>query len=127
MTLKTAAFGAVFLVSNADPGLLALVRESFAASNAIAASTGVVREALTEGPLPRLAGPAARAEAVILPELGRAVRILRTKAPEQVAGYRSIVLTAAEEVARASGGINEDEAAMIAKVRAALDTALDEG
>lgn len=123
MTLKTAAFGAVFLVSNADPGLLALVRESFAASNAIAASTGAVREALTTGPLPRLAGAATEVEAVVLPELRRAVGILRAKAPDEAAQYRGIVLTAAEEVAKASGGVNQDEAAMIAKVRHALDGA----
>lgn len=120
MTLKTAAFGAVFLVSNAEPGWLALVRESFAASNAIAASTGVVRDALTTGPLPRLTGTPAEVEAVVLPELRRAVRILQAKAPDDAAQYRGIVLTAAEEVAKASRGINQDEAAMIAKVRDAL-------
>lgn len=120
MTLKTAAFGAVFLVSNADPGLLALVRESFAASNAIASSTGVVRDALTSGPLPRLAGDGAAVAAVVLPELRRAVRILRAKAPGEADQYRGLVLTAAEEVAKASGGINQSEAAAIATVRAAL-------
>lgn len=121
MTLKTAAFGAVFLVSNADPGLLALVRESFAASNAIAASSGVVRDALTTGPLPRLTGRVAQIETVVLPELTHAVRILRSKAPDQVGPFRATVLTAAEEVAKASGGVHRDEAAMIAKVRTALD------
>lgn len=120
MTLKTAAFGAVFLVSNADPGLLALVRESFAASNAIAASTGIVRDALTSGPLPRLAGTPAEVEAAVLPKLRRAVGILQAKAPQDAAQYRGIVLTATEEVAKASRGVNRDEAAMIAKVRDAL-------
>ena len=120
MTLKTAAFGAVFLVSNADPGLLAMVRESFAASSAIAGSTGLVRQALTAGPLPRLPDTAAAVAAVVLPGLRRSVQILAVKAPDQAAHYRETVLFAAEEVAKASGGVHRDEAAMIAKIRHAL-------
>ena len=54
LTLKTGAFGAVFLVSNADPGVLAMIRESIAASGAFADASGVVKEALTTGPLPQL-------------------------------------------------------------------------
>ncbi|GHJ11996.1 hypothetical protein TPA0907_63630 [Micromonospora humidisoli] len=38
--LKTGAFGAVFLVSNADPGVFAMIRESFAASGAFAGPAG---------------------------------------------------------------------------------------
>lgn len=122
MTLKTAAFGAVFLVSNADPGVFSMIRESFAASGVIAGTTGLVKEVLTTGGLPRLPSddPAA-VPAEVLPALGRAVEILRAKAPAEVENYRSAVLTTIDVVARAVDGIDAAEAAMIGKVRQALD------
>ncbi|WP_091552250.1 hypothetical protein [Micromonospora pattaloongensis] len=121
MTLKAAAFGAVFLVSNADPGLLPMVRESFAAADAFAGSTGLVNEVLTTGRPPRLAerGPA-ELEAEVLPALRRAVEILRAKAPHEVDNYQDTVLGAALRAAAAEGGVNAAEAATVSKVRAAL-------
>lgn len=126
MTLKRAAFGAVFLVSNADPGVLSMVKESFAASNAIAGSTGLVREVLTTGGLPRFSPnhpgemKPAEVEAVALPALRSAVRILRAKAPDELENYRHTVLRAGDEVARASDGVSEAESAMLDKIRDAL-------
>ncbi len=121
LTLKTGAYGAVFLVSNAEPGTLALVRESFAASGAFAHASGVVKEALTTGPLPELPRDSAlEIEAIVLPALGRAVRILRAKSPEDVETYRSVVLAAADRVARASRGVASAEAAVIDRIREAL-------
>ncbi|MCM0675392.1 hypothetical protein NCC78_11935 [Micromonospora phytophila] len=121
LTLKMGAFGAVSLVANADPGMLALVRESFAASGAVAGSGGVVREALTSGPLPELPpDPAGETEPVVLSALGRAVAILREKAPQDVATYREVVLTAAGQVARAHRGVAPAEAAVIDRIRDAL-------
>jgi len=35
-TVRNAAFGAVYLVSNADPGVFSMIKESFAASAALA-------------------------------------------------------------------------------------------
>ncbi|WP_438941409.1 hypothetical protein [Micromonospora deserti] len=122
LTLKTGAFGAVFLVANADPGVLALVKESFAASGAMADSAGVVKEALTSGPLPNLRHDSAlEIESVVLPALGRAVGILREKSPADVATYREVVLGAAERVALADQGMAPAEAAMIERIRGALD------
>ncbi|MGW4463147.1 hypothetical protein [Micromonospora sp. NPDC004704] len=126
MTLKRAAFGAVFLVSNADPGVLSMVRESFAASNAIAGSTGLVREVLTTGGLPRFTSNRPgevkpdEVESVALPALRSAVRILRAKAPDELENYRETVLRAGDEVARASDGVSEAESAMLDKIRDAL-------
>jgi hypothetical protein len=123
-TLKSAAFGAVFLVSNAEPGALSMIKESFAASNAFAGTTGLVRELLTTGDLPRFpSGASADLPATVLPALRRSVEILRSKAPGEVSGYRSAVLTATEEVARAHEGISPNEASMMATVREALDSA----
>ncbi|MFG2056605.1 hypothetical protein ACGFI9_21535 [Micromonospora sp. NPDC048930] len=121
LTLKTGAYGAVFLVSNAEPGVLAMVRESFAASAAFADAGGVVKEALTTGPLPELPRDSVlEIEAAALPALGRAVRILRAKAPGDVEAYRSVVLAAADRVAQASRGVAPAESTVIDRIRAAL-------
>jgi hypothetical protein len=121
LTLKTGAFGAVFLVANADPGMVALFRESFAASGAMADTSGVVKEALTSGPLPKLPrGPALEIEAVVLPALGRSVEILREKSPRDVETFRDVVLSAAERVAGAHRGVAPAEAAAIERIRTAL-------
>jgi hypothetical protein len=122
LTLKTGAFGAVFLVSNADPGFIGMLRESFAASGAISGASGLVKEALTEGPLPRLAADSPLAvEAGVLPALTRAMGILRARAPQEAENYRATVLAAADQVARAHQGVGAAETAVIEKVRAALD------
>ncbi|MFF5171384.1 hypothetical protein ACFY3U_01955 [Micromonospora sp. NPDC000089] len=121
LTLKTGAFGAVFLVSNADPGMFALIRESIAASDALAGASGLVKEALTTGPLPQLPRDSAlEVESVVLPALGRAVDILREKSPDEVAAYRALVLAAADRVAQASREVLPAEAAMLDRIRGAL-------
>ncbi|TDC01725.1 hypothetical protein E1091_02290 [Micromonospora fluostatini] len=120
-TLKTGAFGAVYLVSNADPGIFALVRESFAASGVLSGASGVVKEALTTGPLPKLPRDnVLEVESMVLPALGEAVEILRRKSPADVREYRSVVLAAADEVARAHKGVSPAEDAVIARIRDAL-------
>ncbi|RLP99612.1 hypothetical protein [Micromonospora sp. CV4] len=121
LILKTGAFGAVFLVSNADPGMLGVIRESLAASGALADASGVVKEALTSGPLPRLPRDSQlEIESVVLPALDRAMRILREKSPADVDAYRAVVLTAADRVARAHDGVAPEEAAVIDRIRGAL-------
>ena len=120
-TLKTAAFGAVFLVSNADPGFLGMIRESFAASSVISAASGLVREVLTTGGLPQLPRDGAeKVEQLVLPMLRRSVEILQAKAPAEVDNYRRTILVAADRVAGASAGVDSAETAVIGKVRAAL-------
>ncbi|TDB77326.1 hypothetical protein [Micromonospora sp. KC723] len=121
--LKTGAFGAVYLVSNAEPGIFAMIRESFAASEVLGEASGVVRQALTTGPLPRLPQDSTLAvESVVLPALSRAVDVLRAKSPGEVAVYREVVLAATDRVARAHGGITPAEAAAIERVGKALTT-----
>lgn len=119
--LKEAAFGAVVLVSNADPGVIAMFKESFAASTALASSTGVVRKALTSGGIPHLpnASPI-EVEASVLPALERSIEILRAKAPAEVDGFRATVLAACEQVAAAASGVEPGESAEIDKIRTAL-------
>ncbi len=121
LTLRTGAFGAVVLVSNVEPGVLALVRESFAASAPLADSSGVVKAALTSGSLPRLPRESElEIESVVLPALTRAVAILREKSPQDVRTYREVVLAAADQAAGAHRGVTPPEAAMIERIRDAL-------
>jgi hypothetical protein len=119
--LKEAAFGAVFLVSNADPGVLSMIKESFAASGALADTAGLVKEVLTTGGLPQLprADPQ-EVEVIVLPTLRRAVEILEAKAPQETDNYRRTVLAAVDRVASAAEGVSEAEATMMTKVRGAL-------
>ena len=122
--LKTAAFGAVYLVSNADPGFFSMLRESFAASDALAGSTGLIKEVLTTGGLPKLPKSSpAEAEAQVLPALRRSLGILAEKAPGEVENYRATVLGAVDRVAHATHGVHPAEEAALAKVRAALGAA----
>jgi hypothetical protein len=119
--LKTGAFGAVYLVSHADPGFFSMLRESMAASGALAGSTGLVRDVLTGGGQPRVPRePPEAVEAVVLPALRESMSILGAKAPGEVRNYRDTVLSAARRVAAASHGIQAAEAAAIEKIRAAL-------
>jgi hypothetical protein len=117
-TLKRAAFGAVYLVSNADPGFMAMLRESAAASGAFTHTTGLINEVLTTGALPKL--PRDNPEAAVLPALRESLTILAAKAPDLVDAYRSAVLAAVERSASAAHGVTAQEAAIMAKVRAAL-------
>jgi hypothetical protein len=125
-TLKTAAFGAVYLVSDADPGFFAMLKESFAASDALAGATGLVKEVLTTGPLPKLPrATTAEVEALVLPALERSVAILREKAPSEVDNYQAAVVTAVEQAAHAAHGVNAREADALAKVKAAVGVVSD--
>lgn len=125
-TLKTAAFGAVYLVSDADPGFFAMLRESFAASDALAGATGLVKQVLTTGPLPKLPrASTAEVEAHVLPLLERSVAILREKAPSEVDNYQAAVVTAAEQAANAAHGVNAREADALAKVKTAVGVVSD--
>ena len=117
-TLKRAAFGAVYLVSNADPGFVAMLRESAAASGAFTHTTGLINEVLTTGALPKL--PRDNPEAAVIPALRESLTILTAKAPDLVEVYRSTVLAAVERSATAVHGVNDREAAILDKVRAAL-------
>ena len=119
-TLKMAAFGAVYLVSHADPGAFDMIKESFAASRALTDTAGLVREVLTTGDRPHLPRDPEEAELLVLGGLRRAVEILAVKAPRETDNYRRAVLAATDRVAGAVDGRSEAEATMMTKVRGAL-------
>ena len=122
-TLRTAAFGAVYLVSSAEPGFLDMVKESFAGSKAFA-KTPELRDVLRSGGLPKMPmGSRPEVERDVMTALSESQQILQSKGPEQLQEFRTAVTQAVDEVANAAGGgasPNEQEA--ISKIKAALGT-----
>lgn len=120
-TLRTAAFGAVYLVSSAEPGFFDTVKESFAGSKAFAKSPEL-RELLKGGGMPKMpSGSKQEIEQQVLLALNDSQQILQAKGPEQLQGFRTAVANAVDEVARAAGGRpSSSEAEAIGKVKAAV-------
>lgn len=119
--VRRSAFGAIALVSQADPGFFAMFKESMAGSQALQQAPEGVKELLREGGLPTPPrGSKEEVRATILAELGRAMDVLRAKVPAQADGYRDVVLAAADQVAAAADGVAAEEQAVIAEIRSAL-------
>jgi hypothetical protein len=120
--LRRATFGAIALVSQADPGFFAGFKESMAGSKALQDAPEDVRALLLEGgrfPRPTASSPA-DVEDSVLADLRRAVQVLSAKAPRQAVGFREVVLAAVQAVADASDGVAPAEQRTIDRVRDAL-------
>lgn len=120
--IRRAAFSAIALVSQADPGFFAMFKESMAGSRALQEAPQDVKDLLSEGGFP--APPTGSKEEVrsaVLADLRRVMQVLKAKAPRQASGFRQVVLAAADRVAEASDGVAPEEQAVIAEVRRALD------
>ncbi|TQM62963.1 hypothetical protein [Humibacillus xanthopallidus] len=120
-TLRSAALLAGALVSRAEKGMFDSLKESFAASKAIAGSPPQIAALVGKGGFPELPkGTPEQVEARTLELLGQAVAILRAKAPDLVDGYRAMVLASCRDAAAAADDTSGNEQAAIAKVEAAL-------
>ncbi|MFJ6676304.1 hypothetical protein ACIQMJ_34830 [Actinosynnema sp. NPDC091369] len=117
-TLRTAVFGAMVLVSTAEPG--ALDEESHAGIRAMATFPPGLRQVLGAARPELPAGSTADVEAGVLDALRRSVRIVAARAPEEAEAFPSAVLAVCEEVAAADGTVGTAEGAVVGKVRAAL-------
>ncbi len=124
-TLRSAAFGALYLVSSADPGFFDMVKESLAGSKALANSSPELRELLKSGGVPKLPkGSPTEIESGVLSALQRSTMILESKGQPDLDGFRNAVTSAVDQVAEAAGGgVAESEAVAIGKVRSALGVA----
>jgi hypothetical protein len=121
-TVRLAAFGAVVLVSQAEPGAFDAMREGVAASGALARAPVGLATLLREGGLPALPeGGAAALESGVLAALRDSVTIL-SRDPAWLAGFRHVVREAVARAASAAHGVAETEAAMITRIDAALDS-----
>ena len=120
-TLRNAAFGAMMLVSAADPGFFAMFKESMAGAKALATAPPQLRDLFKGGGMPSVPkGGAAEVEGTVLAQLQQAVGIIQAKAPQDLAAYQGVIVAACDQVAGASQGVAETETAMIAKVKAAV-------
>jgi len=120
-TVRSAAFGAVALVSKADPGFFAMFKESMAGSKAFTTASPELQELLKSGGMPNLPkGDSDEIDKSILSSVERAVAILQQKGPDEVEGFRAVVVDACNKVAEASKGVAPAETEAIGKVKSAL-------
>ena len=120
-TVRSAAFGAVALVSKADPGFFAMFKESMAGSKAFTTASPELQELLKSGGMPNLPkGSSDEIDKSILSSVERAVAILQAKGPDEVEGFRAVVVDACNKVAEASKGVAPAETEAIGKVKSAL-------
>jgi hypothetical protein len=120
--MRTAAFGAVFLVSQADPGMLDMVKESFAASKAMSKATGDMQSVFRGGGLPKMPkGNKSEMEQSVLSALQSSVAAISAKQPADLDPYRRVVLDACTSAAEtAGGGVSPAETTALSKVKGAL-------
>lgn len=118
-TVRRAAFGAVALVSKAEPGFFAMFKESMAGSQAFAQAPQGVKEMLSGGLVAPPTGSSEQVESQILADLTEAKQLLAGD-PSAQAGFRDVILAACQQVAEAAKGVSAEETAVIEKVRAAV-------
>ena len=120
-TIRTAAFGAVYMVSSADPGMVDMVKESFAGSKAFARAPEL-KDVLRGGGMPKVpTGSAREIEQHALSALSDSQAILASKSPEELDGFRQAVIGVVNEVANAAGGgASSREIEAIGKIKAAI-------
>jgi hypothetical protein len=122
-TLRTAAFGAVYMVSSAEPGFLDMVKEGFAGSKAFQ-KTPELGDVLRSGGMPKMpTGSRQEIERDVITALTESQQILQSKGQEQLDEFRTAVTEAVNQVAEAGGGgVSPNEQEAIGKVKAALGT-----
>lgn len=121
-TIRRGFFGAVALVSKADPGFFASFKESFAASKAMADAPAEIRDLLRGGFIaPPKASSAAEMDQALMTDLNEAMAILQ-RDPASRDAFANELLDACQQVADASKGVSPEEQAVLDKVRAAVST-----
>ncbi|MEU0879488.1 hypothetical protein ABZ345_12870 [Lentzea sp. NPDC005914] len=117
-TLRTAVYGAMLLVSHADPG--PVLEERFAGLRALKHLSHDLRIVLGAARPSVPAGTDEEIEPVILEALRRSMKILSARSPEDAATFPGAVLAIAREVAEADGVVVDAEDAMVARIEGAL-------
>ncbi|MGI5236834.1 hypothetical protein [Dactylosporangium sp. CA-139066] len=123
-TLRTAAYGAVTLLSAAGAVGGSPHRIATNGSIALGSATGLVGHVLADYPKGKDLGGKSVAEIAdrVLPALTAAMGLLKAQAPQEAANFRSTVVTAMESATynRRPGPVVSD---MIVKITAAMDAA----
>ncbi len=117
-TLRTAVFGAMVLVSTADPG--SVDEESHAGIRAMTLLSDDLRAVIDAAPpsLPR--GSASDVEAGVLAALRSSVQIVNAREPRDVPIFRAAVAEMCRSVAGADGEVASAERTMVSRVVEAL-------
>ena len=119
--LRSAAFGAVFLVSKAEPGMMDMIKESMAASKSFAQASGDLQGVFRGMSMPKIPkGSSSEIEAGVLSQLSSSVATIQAKSPQDVDPYRRIILDACNNAAQAAKGVSAPESQMMSKVMQAL-------
>jgi hypothetical protein len=119
-TLRTGVFGAVALVSNAEPGMLDMFKEGIAGAKALKETSPELRDVL-KGGIPQFPKSQVELESLVLDDLAQSTRILQEKNPAELDRFRDLVVSACDKAAAAGGGgVQGSEAAEINKVKQAL-------
>jgi len=119
--LRTAAYGAVTLISLAYPGALSSTRQNVAGAKVLTGATGMIGRVLAANGKVDLKGSStAEVAEKVLPALTASVATLSAKAPADVAEFRRIVLTASEQAASTGSGPTRAHLEMLDKINAAL-------
>ncbi|SDF81504.1 hypothetical protein SAMN05216553_103413 [Lentzea fradiae] len=117
-TLRTAVYGAMLLVSHADPG--PVLEERFAGLRALSNLSADLRLVMAAARPSVPAGTDEEIEPVILEALRSSMKVLAAKSPEDAADFPRAVLAICREVAEADGVVVDAEDAMVAKIEDAL-------
>ncbi|MDX8054439.1 hypothetical protein SK571_34145 [Lentzea sp. BCCO 10_0798] len=117
-TLRTAVFGAMVLVSTADPG--SVDEESQAGVRAITLLPDDLRAIIAAAPPSLPKGSTSEVESGVLAALRDSVAIINAHEPRDVAIFRAAVSEMCRSVAGADGEVAAAERAMVTKVVEAL-------
>ena len=127
--LQKGVMGAGFLVSVSDRDFTDTFGEVGALAKQLAeehekASSELIRELSgTHGSGFGLTASEQEVETETIDSLRTATAALASKAPEELDGYRQLVLGVAERVANAKSGVSENETAAIEKIKQAVGAA----
>lgn len=121
-TLRTAAYGAVTLLSMTRPGPISSTRQNMAGATALTGATGIVGRILAAKEKITLKGTTAEVADQVLPALTQAVVILDTKAPAETAEFQRAVTTAVQQAIAATSGPDQAQNDMATKITTALQS-----
>lgn len=118
--VRRAVLGALAYVSKADPGFFAAFSESAAGAKALSQAPEQIRGLLTGGMILPEAKSPEEFDAAVVPDLQAAISAVAAKDPADAEALKQVVLTAVQQVAEASKGVQPEEQAAIEKIRAAV-------
>ncbi|MEV4538368.1 hypothetical protein AB0J82_31790 [Asanoa sp. NPDC049518] len=120
-TLRNSAMGAMMLVSKSDPGMMGTIKEMIAGSKALRGASPEMQEIFKGGGgMPKMPkGSSADMESNVMSGLQQSMQIL-SKSPQDQQNFRNTIMNACDQVAKAQGGVSDNEMTMINKIRSAL-------